>query len=150
MSAQLPVLDGYAFGAHQQVAVWCSHCRDVHVHGNPDNEAEFHRLAHCITVANNPYRAGGYMVRVVGRVSGLGELRPRRTGRRSPLSPKMRFEVLRRDGFRCCLCGDAASNGATLHVDHRTPVAKGGLNNPENLWTLCLDCNLGKGVEELN
>lgn len=59
------------------------------------------------------------------------------------LSKRTRFEVLRRDGFRCTYCG-AAPTEKELHVDHVVPVALGGGDLPNNLTTACADCNLGK------
>lgn len=67
-------------------------------------------------------------------------------GRR--VSPKIRFEVLKRDNFRCRLCG-RTSDDTKLHVDHIIPVVKGGKNNIDYLITLCIDCNLGKGISDL-
>lgn len=63
---------------------------------------------------------------------------------RSKLSPSLRYDVLRRDQFRCVLCGQTASDGVKLHVDHIVPIAKGGKTVMENLRTLCDRCNLGK------
>jgi hypothetical protein len=62
------------------------------------------------------------------------------------MSKEKRFAILRRDGFRCCICGLRASEdeNLVLHVDHRLPRAAGGTDDEENLWTLCQDCNLGK------
>ena len=57
----------------------------------------------------------------------------------------MRYDVLRRDGFRCVRCGRGASEGVRLHVDHIVPVSRGGKSVMSNLQTLCEDCNLGKG-----
>ena len=57
----------------------------------------------------------------------------------------LRTNVMRRDGFRCRMCGASASEGTTLHVDHILPVSRGGLTVLENLQTLCASCNLGKG-----
>ena len=57
----------------------------------------------------------------------------------------MRYEVLRRDGFRCVRCGRGAKDGVTLHVDHIRPVSRGGRSTMGNLQTLCEDCNMGKG-----
>ena len=58
----------------------------------------------------------------------------------------LRYDVLKRDGFRCVKCGrsPATELGVVLHVDHDTPRSKEGDNSLENLWTLCSDCNLGK------
>ena len=67
------------------------------------------------------------------------------------LGAKERFTVLRKDNFRCRLCGAARedSDDVRLHVDHITPRSRGGTNNADNLWTLCADCNIGKGTQEL-
>lgn len=57
----------------------------------------------------------------------------------------MRYEVLRRDGFRCVRCGRGREDGVKLHVDHIKPVSRGGKSEMGNLQTLCEDCNCGKG-----
>ena len=62
----------------------------------------------------------------------------------------MRFEVFKRDGFRCVYCGvSAAEPGVVLHADHQHPVKTGGENHVLNLVTSCSDCNLGKGATPL-
>lgn len=63
---------------------------------------------------------------------------------RTSLNPKVRFEVLARDGFTCCYCG-AAAPSVRLHVDHVIPVSQGGTDAIDNLATSCEQCNLGKG-----
>jgi len=68
---------------------------------------------------------------------------------REPLSKRIRFEVFKRDGFTCQYCGKKAPE-VVLHVDHITPVSKGGKNDLLNLVTSCSDCNLGKGARELS
>jgi len=59
----------------------------------------------------------------------------------------MRLKILTRDHFRCRACGasPATNPKVTLHIDHITPCSKGGETTMKNLWTLCSDCNLGKG-----
>jgi hypothetical protein len=64
--------------------------------------------------------------------------------RRLSISLKQRYSVLKRDKFRCRICGNSADNGATLEIDHVVPVAKGGTNDFANLQTLCFECNRGK------
>lgn len=59
------------------------------------------------------------------------------------VSKRLRFEILRRDGFQCRYCGAKAPD-ATLAVDHVTPKALGGTDDPTNLVTACRDCNTGK------
>ncbi len=68
---------------------------------------------------------------------------------RESMSKRRRFAILQRDGFCCQLCGVTSANGVTLHVDHRVPLAKGGSNADDNLWTLCDHCNLGKSDSEI-
>lgn len=71
---------------------------------------------------------------------------PDRDRRDIPLS--LRYYVLKRDSFRCVTCGTspALTAGVVLHVDHIHPWALGGPTVADNLRTLCLSCNLGKGV----
>ena len=63
------------------------------------------------------------------------------------MSDSLRYDVLRRDNFRCQLCGSSAKDGVKLHVDHILPVSKGGKTEISNLRTLCERCNLGKGAK---
>ena len=69
----------------------------------------------------------------------------RRRRERALMTPKLRYDILKRDGFRCTICGRGAADGVKLEVDHIRPVSKGGKTVPENLRTLCFDCNRGKG-----
>lgn len=62
---------------------------------------------------------------------------------RSLMTPKLRIDVLQRDGRRCRACG-ATADDATLHIDHIVPVSRGGLTEMSNLQVLCQSCNLGK------
>lgn len=57
----------------------------------------------------------------------------------------MRYDVLRRDDFRCVKCGRGREDGVKLHVDYIKPVSRGGKSVMSNLQTLCEDCNCGKG-----
>lgn len=68
---------------------------------------------------------------------------------REPISKMLRFEVFKRDSFKCQYCG-AASPDALLHVDHIRPVCDGGTNEILNLITACEGCNLGKGARLLS
>lgn len=62
---------------------------------------------------------------------------------RKGLSKKIRFGILKRDGFRCTYCG-APSGDKALHVDHKYPYILGGSDDPSNLTTACQPCNAGK------
>lgn len=69
----------------------------------------------------------------------------RKTGRDPSL--RLRFKVMHRDNFTCKQCGasPAKYQSVELHIDHIIPWSKGGDTTIENLQTLCLPCNLGKG-----
>lgn len=70
--------------------------------------------------------------------------------RKADLASGLRFDVLTRDGFRCCYCGRTPQDhGVALHVDHVVPRAKGGGETLDNLVTACLDCNLGKSDKRI-
>jgi len=66
--------------------------------------------------------------------------------RENPLSPKVRFEVLKRDHFTCQYCG-RKSPEVELEVDHIEPYSKTKDNSMENLITACKDCNRGKKAD---
>ena len=66
---------------------------------------------------------------------------------RSLMTDSLRYDVLKRDGFRCVLCGRTANDGVVLHVDHILPIARGGKTEKSNLRTLCEYCNLGKSAK---
>lgn len=59
------------------------------------------------------------------------------------VSKRTRYEVLRRDNHTCQYCGAKAPD-VPLTVDHVTPQALGGTDDPSNLVTACRDCNSGK------
>lgn len=59
------------------------------------------------------------------------------------VTKRTRFEVLKRDNHTCRYCGASAPD-VTLTVDHVTPVALGGSDDPSNLVAACRDCNAGK------
>lgn len=69
--------------------------------------------------------------------------------KRKTIPQSVRFEVFKRDGFKCQYCGQSSPD-VILHVDHINPVSKGGDNDIMNLVTSCVDCNLGKGARELD
>jgi hypothetical protein len=60
----------------------------------------------------------------------------------------LRYRVLKRDNFKCVLCGRSPSttSGLELHVDHIYPFSKGGKTVEDNLRSTCAECNIGKGA----
>ena len=65
------------------------------------------------------------------------------------ISKRTRYEVLKRDSFKCQYCGRQAPD-VLLEVDHINPKSKGGSNDLLNLVTSCVDCNRGKSNIELS
>ena len=53
--------------------------------------------------------------------------------------------IIQAQNFRCACCGISVKSRESRHVDHITPLAKGGSNGPSNLQILCVRCNLSKG-----
>ncbi|ORX22731.1 hypothetical protein BVF91_09635 [Thermoanaerobacterium sp. PSU-2] len=68
---------------------------------------------------------------------------------RKNISKKIRFEVFKRDSFKCQYCGRSAPD-VILEVDHIKPVKAGGTNDITNLITACRDCNRGKSAKLLD
>ena len=67
-------------------------------------------------------------------------------GKRKPIPIKLRAEVFRRDNHLCLKCG--AEDGLSIY--HILPVSKGGQNTIDNLQTLCMPCNVSKGVTTIS
>lgn len=63
------------------------------------------------------------------------------------LSGSLRYEVLKRAGFRCELCGISADERA-IEVDHILPRKHGGSDDLTNLQALCFKCNANKGARD--
>lgn len=58
---------------------------------------------------------------------------------------KQRMHVLKRDNYRCKICGRSPSSytDITLHVHHICPWAEGGVTDVDNLITICHTCHDG-------
>jgi HNH endonuclease len=68
----------------------------------------------------------------------------------TPRTPSLglRHRILKRDNFKCTHCGrsPATHPNVILHIDHILPWSKGGPTTPDNLQTLCDQCNRGKAT----
>ncbi len=69
-------------------------------------------------------------------------------GKRQAISYRLRFDVLKRDGFACRYCGQRPPD-VVLHLDHVVPVSRGGTDEMANLCACCPACNQGKGDEPI-
>lgn len=67
----------------------------------------------------------------------------RRKGRKIGRLPRGTLPTIRKaQRNRCAICRVSLKGGS--HVDHITPLARGGLHEPRNLQLLCQSCNLAK------
>lgn len=75
-----------------------------------------------------------------------------KTASNPQVSPKLRNDILRKNNYRCVLCGNDASDNAKLEVDHIIPrnlIDKLHLDSAlhtdsKNLCATCFRCNRGK------
>lgn len=65
------------------------------------------------------------------------------------ISKKTRFEVFKRDSFKCQYCGKSAPD-VLLEADHIEPASKGGSDDIMNLVTAYQECNRGKSDRKLS
>ena len=63
------------------------------------------------------------------------------------VSGSLRYEVLKRSGGRCELCGISVEERA-IEIDHIVPRRHGGSDEPSNLQALCYKCNANKGARD--
>ena len=68
---------------------------------------------------------------------------------RESIPKGIRFDVFKRDSFKCQYCGSVAPD-VLLVIDHIHPVSKGGKNDITNLITACHSCNSGKSDKTLD
>lgn len=58
--------------------------------------------------------------------------------------PDIKEKILKRDNYKCVVCGRGEADGVELCVDHIKPKDKGGDNSVDNGQTLCMEHNLIK------
>lgn len=59
-------------------------------------------------------------------------------------TPEQKEAILKRDGYKCVICGRGTQEGVELHVDHIKPKYLGGKSTIENGQTLCAQHNFIK------
>jgi len=59
-------------------------------------------------------------------------------------TPEQKEAILKRDGYKCVICGRSEKDGVELHVDHIRPKSLGGKSTIENGQTLCAQHNFIK------
>lgn len=60
-------------------------------------------------------------------------------------TPKLRMKVLKRDQYRCMICGQRPAEDVNIQLQahHIRPFAKRGITTEKNLITLCHTCHAG-------
>lgn len=111
-------------------------------------------IIHCLATYTSPHGRNSYrkeryygisdVKSAIDEINQQREYRQSKQYQRSLMTNSLRYDILKRDGFRCQICGATAADGVKLHVDHIVPIAKGGKTEPSNLRTLCDRCNSGK------
>ncbi len=84
------------------------------------------------------------IIRTFSQIQDQESFNSKKHEERSKMNDSLRYDILKRDGFKCTICGATPQDGAKLHVDHIVPISKGGKTTRNNLRTLCSRCNLGK------
>lgn len=59
-------------------------------------------------------------------------------------TPEQKEAILKRDGYKCVICGRGEKEGVELHIDHIKPKYLGGKSTIENGQTLCAQHNFIK------
>jgi len=59
-------------------------------------------------------------------------------------SSEVKEAILKRDGYRCVVCGRGREDGVEIHADHKIPLDKEGTNTVDNGQTLCSEHNFLK------
>jgi 5-methylcytosine-specific restriction endonuclease McrA len=136
---------------------WYSVCYFSWVTGHPSGEEKLYtkeKMNNWRFYSNNKEMVDAYTKAHPGEYEDdMGFTRPQNNNSVKRLHGKskriMRFNILKRDAYKCQICGKTAQDGARLEIDHKHPKSKGGLDTEDNLWTLCFECNRGKLVELL-
>jgi len=134
----LALQEPYGYGELNTWKAWCPFCVDWHIHLAGSKLTV--PLCH---VERSPLLKTGYRLKVFRKPNYAVQIQKRQS-----VSPKLRFNVLKRDGFSCQYCGVKAPT-SELRVDHRIPASGGGSDDPSNLVTACHTCNAGKGKHPL-
>ena len=61
---------------------------------------------------------------------------------------KIRKQIMQRDGYLCQPCRRQGRPTPAKAVDHITPKAKDGTDDPDNLQAICNDCHKAKTKAE--
>lgn len=118
---------------HPEIVDWATTewlARTGHVFRDPDRGIrKLSQSGFLIKVAKGVYRYDPEFVK-------LKEL--------EDFTPAQKEEIMKRDGYKCVVCGKGRENGVELQVDHIKPKDQGGKATIENGETLCAQHNFQK------
>ncbi|MDR3112080.1 MAG: HNH endonuclease [Elusimicrobiota bacterium] len=85
----------------------------------------------------------GFLIKVA---TGIYKYDPKKaiTKKLKDFTQKQKEEILKRDNYKCVICGRGKKEGMELHVDHIKPKDLGGDTTMENGQTLCSQHNFIK------
>src|SRR3989344_3241898 len=86
---------------------------------------------------------GGFLIKIA---KGIYRYDPEKVHQRAlhDFTPTQKKAILKRDGYKCVVCGKGLKDGVDLHVDHIKPKDFGGEAKIENGQTLCSKHNFIK------
>jgi len=86
---------------------------------------------------------GGFLIKVA---KGVYRYDPVKAHKRDleDFTTAQKEEILKRDGYKCVICGRGEKDGVELHIDHIKPKDFGGEATIENGQTLCSQHNFIK------
>ena len=85
----------------------------------------------------------GFLIKIA---KGVYRYDPRKATQKKleDFTPAQKQVILKRDGYKCVICGKGRKEGVELHVDHIKPKDLGGEATIENGQTLCSQHNFLK------
>lgn len=95
-----------------------------------------------VVILTHKLRVNGYLPMPADIQGRPAERTPWMEAKKQRIPSLLRWEVFKRDDFRCRACGSRDH----LAADHIFPESLGGEMALENLQTLCRSCNSKKGV----
>ena len=132
--------------SHPEVVDWATsewQKRTGKVFRDPDRGIRSLHLLLCsdVSVAK---RKKGYLQKIA---KGVYRYEPEIVHLREDLedfSPALKKQILKRDNYKCVICGLGKKEGVELHIDHIKPKDLGGKASLENGQTLCARHNFLK------
>lgn len=58
--------------------------------------------------------------------------------------------IIKRDNATCYICGNGPLPDSGIHLDHVTPLSKGGPHIPDNVRVTCVSCNCKKSNKSID